>query len=268
MASKPTQPKKTSSMKRSPQGPYALRGNPSSYSTMGQYQADVRLLDLRKEGRRGRIGAAGNVEAKVDALSDQLEKLRRDWKSDQFAEQVAQRVAGALTERFVRELRAVEANLLSEIAKLQPLPLPPDHFSAPKTDQQRDQNALAQKEFLEASGGLLTSAEVADLLGSKAKNRYAPAHQLRENGRLFHVRWKQHEMYPKFQFDLVTGSIYPEVPQLIRALENDYEQGWQMALWFVTINDWLEGKRPLDVWRSDRRRVVNAAEQEKMMFNE
>ncbi len=132
---------------------------------------------------------------------------------------------------------------------------------------QNTQNAQARNHFMKTCDGLLTSHQVADLLGSQAKNRAASANHLKEKGKVLCLRLHAQDVYPLFQFNALAQKPYPEMAALIQLLQRDYEAGWQMALWFSSSNAWLDGETPLDVWHSDRQAVLAAAQAEMAAFD-
>ncbi len=50
-------------------------------------------------------------------------------------------------------------------------------------------------------------------------------------------------MLPVFQFDLPRAALHPGVPIVLAELRGVLE-GAELALWFVTPNEWLHGERP------------------------
>ena len=132
---------------------------------------------------------------------------------------------------------------------------------------QLDQNVAARNAFRTDCGGMLSSREVADLLGSTAKNRAALAKQLKDGGRALSVRLRNQDLYPGFQFDRENQRVHPEMSEILALLAADYAYGWQMALWFTCNNEWLAGNTPLAVWPDDRQAVVEAARSENALFH-
>jgi len=132
---------------------------------------------------------------------------------------------------------------------------------------QLDQNVAARNAFRMQCGGLLASKEVADLLGSTAKNRAALAKQLKDAGKALSVRLRNQDHYPGFQFDHENQRLYPEMAEILALLAGDYDYGWQMALWFTCNNVWLDGNTPLAIWPDDRRAVIEAARAENALFH-
>lgn len=96
--------------------------------------------------------------------------------------------------------------------------------------------------------GTLTSGEVADRVGSRARNRAGAAADLLRAGRLIAVRRgaNRHE-FPDFQF-AADGSVIPVVADVVRVLR---EHGWSdlsMAIWAASPSGWLADSCPADIW--------------------
>lgn len=110
--------------------------------------------------------------------------------------------------------------------------------------------------------GLYTALEVADVVGSKARNRAAAASRLRAAGAVFAIRSGGELLYPGFQFDTEEGRPHPVVADVLRALAPAGYGGWETASWFVSASDLLEGHAPVDLLTAAPARVVEAATRE------
>lgn len=125
------------------------------------------------------------------------------------------------------------------------------------------QAALAQREsqarwsMLEEFGAL-TSEELADQR-SQAKNRHALANRWRSEGKIFAVELRGRRLFPGFQFNAETFAPEPIVAEALAALPRDQMSEWEVALWWVADDPWLEGRRPVDVMQEDPGAVVAAA---------
>jgi hypothetical protein len=117
-------------------------------------------------------------------------------------------------------------------------------------------NAQAQA-ALATEFGLLSSAEVASLAGSKATNASALASRWRREQMVFSVDVDSAARYPGFQFG-EDGKPVPVVQEVIAALGEQLSP-WELALWFAGSNAWLGGERPVDVLISDPAEVISAA---------
>lgn len=92
--------------------------------------------------------------------------------------------------------------------------------------------------------GLLSSGEVARLLGRQITNR-ALVSRLRTQGRLLGVRRLNAYKYPGFQFD-GHGNIEPVVADLLRLAKRI---GWKqedLVLWLCAPSGYFAGDRPVD----------------------
>jgi hypothetical protein len=68
-------------------------------------------------------------------------------------------------------------------------------------------------------------------------------------------------LYPKFQFD-EHRHVLPQMKPILSALSPD-PRGWDRLQWFLEPHEVLRGRRPLDVWTSDRDKVIEAANRER-----
>jgi hypothetical protein len=127
---------------------------------------------------------------------------------------------------------------------------------SPALLEQAQRNATARAELADEFG-LLSSADVAELAGSRAANAAALASRWRKEGRVFAVEVDAATRYPGFQFD-PEGRAVPVVAKVLAALGSKLS-GWELALWFTGSNDWLGGVRPVDVLTSAPEQVAGAA---------
>jgi hypothetical protein len=116
-------------------------------------------------------------------------------------------------------------------------------------------NARLRTAFLEQHGAL-TSTQVAEIAGSRARNPHAIASRWRKDGRIFAVPWAEAWLYPAFQFR--DGVPRPSVARVIDAF-GGRASPWEMAIWWVTPSGYLSGERrsPID-WLDDPDRLVAA----------
>jgi hypothetical protein len=102
----------------------------------------------------------------------------------------------------------------------------------------------------------LTSAGVAALGGSSARNSSALANRWKKEGKIFAVGVGRADRFPAFQFG-DDGKPLPVVAEVIEAF--DGESGWTVALWLAAPSGWLNGLAPVDVLRTDPAGVAEAA---------
>jgi Poly(hydroxyalcanoate) granule associated protein (phasin) len=158
----------------------------------------------------------------------------------------ARLIDGLVQQRRDRE-RLIEAMLPST-----PVPTPPEVLQARR-------NAAAREELI-SEFGLLSSTDVAARAGSRAKNTAALANRWKQEGRIFSVPHQGAVYYPAFQFD-DEGKPLPVIALILATLGRQSE-GWELALWFIASNGWVDGRRPVDLLRSEPEAVAAAAERE------
>jgi len=105
-----------------------------------------------------------------------------------------------------------------------------------------------------------TSEEIASGGDSISDNASQYALDLRSRGKVFGVRFGRTWHYPKFQFDAQRRAVQ-EMRAVLEALTPD-PKGWDRLQWFVTPHERLQGRTPIEVWNSDRKKVIEAAKTE------
>lgn len=124
---------------------------------------------------------------------------------------------------------------------------------------QARRNATAREDLLRDFGAL-SSAEVAELAGSKASNKAALANRWKQEGRIFSVPFRSSVLFPAFQFD-PEGQPRPVIAEVIASLKPTGSD-WELALWFTAPTGWLAGRRPVDLLDDDPAAVAEAARRE------
>jgi hypothetical protein len=186
------------------------------------------------------------VPAKRTAAQASLDSLRRKLN-----------VAFNALEAVTPMLRQVPEQA-GELRKVIELNMETDAPPVPAILDQARRNAAARDAFIAECGGLLTSAQVAELAGSGARNAGQLAWRLKEEGRIFSVEHRGQTFYPALQFDAETGKPRPVMAELIATLAPLYS-GWSLALWFAAANDWLDGARPYELLADRPADVLDAA---------
>lgn len=125
--------------------------------------------------------------------------------------------------------------------------------------QQAQRNADARQELIDEFG-LYSGEQVADLSGSRARNRFATASRWLADGRIFAVEHMGTRAYPAFQFG-TDGNPRPVIQRVLKAFEPYGLDGWETALWFTTATGWLDDRRPVDLLVGAADDVVAAAGQ-------
>lgn len=102
---------------------------------------------------------------------------------------------------------------------------------------------------------MLTAAQIHRLSGLRSKNKSVPASRWKAEGKIFAVRMTGRDRYPQFQFE--NGAPLPAIEKILAALPENLT-AWQIALWFASVNGWLDGRKPQGCL-DDAEAVVNAA---------
>jgi hypothetical protein len=166
-----------------------------------------------------------------------------------------QKVAGILSRTEEKELGRERAEMERAIEAL----TPDLSVLAPAAVLQARRNAAART-ALAREHGLLTSAQVADLAGSRARNRAALAHRWTAEGRVFAVTHAGARYWPGFQLD-GEGRPLPVIAEIVSVF-GEQVQGWEAALWLTAANGALGGRRPVDLLTEEPDAVVAAARRE------
>jgi len=66
-------------------------------------------------------------------------------------------------------------------------------------------------------------------------------------------------LHPAFQFDPKTGRLMPEMKELLALLPKD-RSGWRQVFWLFQPHAHLDGRRPADVFATDLKLVIEAAQ--------
>lgn len=123
----------------------------------------------------------------------------------------------------------------------------------------REMHIRVRRQMLDQIGSY-SSEELAAGAASTTTNASQYAADQRKAEKIFGVRFGQAWHYPKFQFDSQRRP-YPEMRAVLAALPDD--QGWDRVQWFLEPHEKLKGRTPLQVWKTDRQKVVEAANMER-----
>lgn len=125
--------------------------------------------------------------------------------------------------------------------------------------------AMADIEFMRAelrvnffnTYTVLDERSVNDKAGCKTAGKTNTARRWQAEGRIFGVPFVGIVVYPAFQFQ-PNGEPIPLILEVNKALPKDCTD-WQRAAWFVSPNEWLDGKLPVSAIQRGDLEVVNAA---------
>lgn len=122
---------------------------------------------------------------------------------------------------------------------------------------QARRNALARRAFLDEVGARTPSEAVARAgISTSSPSRHVS--RWIASQRAFAVVHGGRRLLPGFQFDSDSGQLRPEVARLLAAFENR-RKGWEVALWMMSPNGWLRGRRPIDLWPAEIESILEAA---------
>ena len=163
--------------------------------------------------------------------------------------EIEQRVAEQMARNLTLTVQSIAA-LGNAAAALRVLP-------GPATARAVIQTEHAWRE-MEEEFGLLDASQLGRLAGSRAKVARSWASQKHRDRQILGVRRRNRFVYPGFQLDSL-GAIKPAIPAVLATFDHARWTEEHGALWFVSANGWLGGRRPVDVLDSDADGVIQAS---------
>jgi len=109
-----------------------------------------------------------------------------------------------------------------------------------------------------ASGGLIADDELAAVLGRSVDQPLSRLARWILNREVVCIPWQLQSVLPLFQFDQRDMSLRPEVVEVVSELAGALDD-WDVALWFVTPNSWLDSATPVATIGTDPAAVLQAA---------
>jgi hypothetical protein len=85
----------------------------------------------------------------------------------------------------------------------------------------------------------------------------AIASRWKAEGKIFSVRFEGKTWFPRFQFQ--DGRPIPAVAAVIKAFPK-HSTGWDLAFFFTNPNSYIEGRKPIEILKSDPERVKSLAQ--------
>lgn len=113
-----------------------------------------------------------------------------------------------------------------------------------------------RKQFV-SENPCFSSAQVAEESTSRAENRAALASRWIKEKKIFSVRFEGKQWFPRFQFQ--DGAPIPVVSEVIRIFP-EQATGWDLAYFFSRPNANIEGRKPLELIRTDPDRLRSLAQ--------
>jgi len=115
----------------------------------------------------------------------------------------------------------------------------------------------ARRQLIEQSGGLLTTTQVAKLLNL---TNQAVLKRADQNKLVDITQERRGHYFPAFQFTQ-EGKVVAGIPEVLSELAKGSHAGWAAVTFFVSGNERLDGRTPLEVLKAgDVAAVVRAAD--------
>ncbi|MGH9185271.1 MAG: hypothetical protein ACRD0U_05585 [Acidimicrobiales bacterium] len=121
----------------------------------------------------------------------------------------------------------------------------PDIEVPPPVVLEQARRNLALRVAMLEEFGAVEATELAELVGSTARNRASTVDNWRRADRIVTVRWHGRTLVPGFQL-LASGQPDPVLRAVLRGLRAYGMGDWEQALWFVVPSPALGGQRPVD----------------------
>ncbi|HEX4965866.1 MAG TPA: hypothetical protein VF173_33970 [Thermoanaerobaculia bacterium] len=210
------------------------------------------LMNARSEGGKDLFKALVEKGKEMEALGTAAERSGESEAESALAEESRELFAyAAVLERLLQQHRTFE-RMIDAMLPDTPLPTPPVVLQARRNAEAREKLIL---EF-----GVLSSADIASLAGSQAKNKASLANRWKQEGRIFSVPHRGGVYFPAYQFG-EKGQPLPVIGRVLGTLGGQ-SKDWELALWFTSGNGWLDGRRPVDLLVTEPDEVAQAAERE------
>jgi len=117
----------------------------------------------------------------------------------------------------------------------------------------------ALRSAYQSTGGLARANDLSRILDEwMSGSAKASLIDLITSSDIFSLEWRSAQWIPMMQFHLDDMSLNPVVRQVRKEL-GDVLDGWELASWFVSRNDKLDERRPLDLMASELPAVLWAA---------
>ena len=161
---------------------------------------------------------------------------------------------GPLAEALFNEQNEEQRKLL--LKAVTPVVPVPEH-----TLKEAAMRKAAMKGVMEASDWL-TAAQIAQLAELSGSNPSQQPNRWKHDGLIFAIDINGKDRFPAYGLD--PDRKYRPRRSLADVLRvfGKARDGWALAFWFASVNSYLGGKRPLDLFGTAPERVIEAAELE------
>lgn len=127
-------------------------------------------------------------------------------------------------------------------------------------DYNREVNIQQIKSSVLENSHWLKSGQLADIVGSMAKNRNALPNRWKKAGKIFAVNYEGHDLYPEYAVD-DTGTLLPVIGQVLDIF-GSRKTAWATAVWFDERNSWLDNRAPRELVAIKPEHIILAARKE------
>jgi hypothetical protein len=124
------------------------------------------------------------------------------------------------------------------------------------------QMLIAARSSILQSGDFITPKEVSKLAGYSETNPSVYPNKWKRSGKIFAIQSEGKDYFPFYALD-PNNKYQPreEVADVLRIF-GDSKDSWGVALWFASLNSFLDDERPQDTLAIDPSRVAAAAKDE------
>lgn len=121
-----------------------------------------------------------------------------------------------------------------------------------------DRHFRALRAACQVTGGIARGDDLARLLEDQQRGDFVTLARLIVSGDIFGFEWRDTFWIPMFQFDLRDLSTKHGPRQVLNELGTAFD-GWELAVWFVQPNSWLNDRSPVDLLDTQLSAVLEAA---------
>lgn len=159
-------------------------------------------------------------------------------------------VASFISHRLVEQDEQTFKTLVNALLPKAPL--------SPNLVKEAEMQARARKAVFDGAEWL-TAAQVAELASFSLSNPSAQPNKWKRGRQIFAIHHNGVDYYPGYALDPETGYRPRKSLKPILDVFADHKDGWGLAFWFVGLNSFLGGRRPLDVLADKPMQVLAAA---------
>ena len=121
-----------------------------------------------------------------------------------------------------------------------------------------DRHFRALRAAYQVTGSIASGDDLARLLQDQRRGDFVTLARLIVSGEIFGFEWRDTFWIPMFQFDLRDLSTKHSPCQVLSELGTAFD-GWELAVWFVQPNSWLNDRSPVDLLETHLSAVLEAA---------